>query len=136
MSEDEKKFMFTEFRHFSSDAMDSWATTDSEEEILFPKVFASRFTKNWISGLGGSVFNEEDDIGLESRFHPFDAYMSDPDLNLLDVDFVNKLCHDDEDEANRRMVFSMEEKDGVLRRKFKSQGPRRLKSALIRKLYF
>ena len=136
MSEDEKKFMFTEFRQFSSDAMESWPITDSEEEILFPKVFASRFTKNWISGLGGSVFNEEDDIGLESRFHPFDAYMSDPDLNLLDVDFVNKLCHDDEDEANRRMVFSMEEKDGVLRRKFKSQGPRRLKSALIRKLYF
>ena len=82
--------------------------------------------------------NEEDDQGLLGRFHPFDAYLSDVDLNFLDVDFVNKLVHEDDASGaeQKKLVFTMEEKDGVLRRKFKSQGPRRLKSALLRKLYF
>ena len=136
MSEDEKTFMFSDFSHFSSDAMDTWVTATADEEICFPQHFATRVSDNWMSCLGGPVLNEEDDKGLLGRFHPFDAYMSDPDLNFFDVEFVNKLCHDDEDEAKRRMVFSMEEKDGALRRKFKSQGPRRLKSALTRKFFF
>ena len=135
MSEEEKKFMFADLQHFSSEANATWATAEEDQEICFPKHFASRIGDNWMSCLGGSVVNEEDDEGLLSRFHPFDAYLSDPDLNLFDVDFVNKLCHDDEDETKRRIVFSMEEKEGVLRRKFKSQGPRRLKSALLRKFY-
>ena len=91
------------------------------EEIFFNSFFVTQ------GCLSGPVKIAESGTLRYERFKPFDKYLADPHLDLFEEDFVNELVHKRKPE---RVIFEMKTIDGVTRRMFKANGPRRLREEL------
>ena len=79
--------------------------------------------------MSGPIKDVSDGVISEGVFFPFDEFIRNPALDLFDKVFVDKLLELNDNEEGK--VYDVLEDDaGTLRRKFRSQGPRRLKNAL------
>ena len=77
----------------------------------------------------GPIKDVHDGTISEGLFFPFDEFIRNPALDLFDKVFVDKL-QDLNDKEEGKVYDVVEDETGILRRKFRSQGPRRLKDAL------
>ena len=77
----------------------------------------------------GPIKDVHDGKISEGLFFPFDEFIRNPALDLFDKVFVDKL-QELNDKEEGKVYDVVEDEAGILRRKFRSQGPRRLKDAL------